>query len=126
MPEFLLLKHYRGAPAPVNDSPFFELTDDEKAAHIAYMDAFAERLEATGEFVDGRGWRPEVVWVRAGDHGLPPVVERTIDDRKDIIAGWMIINVANWERAIELAGELSAAPGRGGLPVGEWLEVREG
>jgi hypothetical protein len=28
------------------------------------------------------------------------------------------------ERAIELAGELSAAPGAGGEPIHEWLEVR--
>ena len=30
---------------------------------------------------------------------------------KDLIAGWMVVDVDNHERAIELAGELSAAPG---------------
>ncbi|MEV0438752.1 hypothetical protein AB0I84_07870 [Streptomyces spectabilis] len=29
-----------------------------------------------------------------------------------------------YERAIELAGELPAAPGTGGKPIHEWLEVR--
>ena len=28
------------------------------------------------------------------------------------------------DRALELAGELSAAPGPGGKPIYEWLEVR--
>src|SRR6478735_4808629 len=28
------------------------------------------------------------------------------------------------DRAVELAGELSAAPGPGGTPIHEWLEVR--
>lgn len=28
------------------------------------------------------------------------------------------------DRALELAGELSAAPGAGGRPIHEWLEVR--
>ena len=30
----------------------------------------------------------------------------------------------SYERAIELAGELSAARGAGGKPIHEWLEVR--
>jgi hypothetical protein len=36
----------------------------------------------------------------------------------------MIIDVESWDRALELAGELSAAPGPGGEPIHEWLEVR--
>jgi hypothetical protein len=36
----------------------------------------------------------------------------------------MIIDVDTRERAIELAGELSSAPGAGGRPIHEWLEVR--
>ena len=36
----------------------------------------------------------------------------------------MVIDVDSEERAIELAGELSAAPGAGGAPIHEWLEVR--
>ena len=45
-------------------------------------------------------------------------------ETKDLIAGWMVIDVDSYERAIELAGELSAAPGAGGQPIHEWLEVR--
>ena len=36
----------------------------------------------------------------------------------------MIIDVDSHERALELAGELSSAPGAGGKPIHEWLEVR--
>ena len=36
----------------------------------------------------------------------------------------MVIDVDSYARAIELAGELSAAPGAGGEPIHEWLEVR--
>ena len=36
----------------------------------------------------------------------------------------MVIDVDGYDRAVELAGELSAAPGAGGLPIHEWLEVR--
>ena len=36
----------------------------------------------------------------------------------------MVIDVDSYERALELAAELSAAPGRGGQPINEWLELR--
>jgi hypothetical protein len=36
----------------------------------------------------------------------------------------MIVDVDSWDRAVELAAELSAAPGAGGKPIHEWLEVR--
>jgi hypothetical protein len=36
----------------------------------------------------------------------------------------MVIDVETYERALELAAELSAAPGAGGKPIQEWLEVR--
>jgi hypothetical protein len=52
------------------------------------------------------------------------VVDGPFAETKDLIAGWMIIDVESWERAVELAGELSAAPGAGGRPLHEWLEVR--
>lgn len=45
-------------------------------------------------------------------------------ETKDLIAGWMVIEVDSHERALELAGELSAAPGAGGRPINEWLELR--
>ena len=36
----------------------------------------------------------------------------------------MAIDVETYDRALELAGELSAAPGADGKPIHEWLEVR--
>lgn len=36
----------------------------------------------------------------------------------------MVIDVDSYERAVELAGELSAAPGAGGKAIHEWLELR--
>jgi len=35
-----------------------------------------------------------------------------------------VVDVDIYERALELAGELSAAPGAGGKRIHEWLEVR--
>ncbi len=45
MAKYLLLKHYRGAPAAVNDVPMDQWTPAEVEAHIQYMNDFAARLE---------------------------------------------------------------------------------
>jgi hypothetical protein len=124
MAKYLLLKHYRGAPAAVNDVPMDQWAPDEVAAHIQFMKDFASRLERTGEFVDGQALSPDGSWVRYDGEGRPPVTDGPFAETKDLIAGWMVIDVDNYERAIELAGELSAAPGARGEPIYEWLEVR--
>ena len=124
MAKYLLLKHYRGAPAPVNDVPMDRWTPEEISAHMAYMADFASRLQSTGEFVDGQALLPEGTFVRYDGEGRPPVTDGPFAETKDLIAGWMMIDVDGYDRAVELAGQLSAAPGAGGRPLSEWLELR--
>lgn len=114
MAKYLLLKHYRGAPAAVNDVPMDQWTPEEISTHVQYMQDFADRLEGTGEFVDGQALAPDGVFVRYDGEGRPPVTDGPFAETKDLIAGWMMIDVDSYDRAIELAGELSAAPGREG------------
>ncbi|MFI5429168.1 YciI family protein [Aeromicrobium sp. UC242_57] len=110
MAKYLLLKHYRGAPAAVNNVPMDQWTPDEISAHIRYMQDFADRLQAAGEFVDGQALAPEGQWVQYGGEGKPPVTDGPFAETKDLIAGWMIIDVDSHDRAVELAGELSSRP----------------
>ena len=126
MAKYLLLKHYRGGPTPHPEfsAPMDRWTPEEVDAHMAYMRDFAARLEETGEFVDGQALAPEGAFVRYDGEGRPPVTDGPFAETKDLIAGWMVIDVESWDRAVELAGELSAAPGAGGEPIHEWLEVR--
>ena len=124
MAKYLLLKHYRGAPKAVNNVPMDRWKPEEITNHIQYMRDFAARLRRTGEFVDGQALKPEGAWVRYDGEGRPPVTDGPFAETKDLIAGWMIIDVESYQRAVELAGELSAAPGAGGKPIHEWLEVR--
>ena len=125
MAKYLLLKHYRGGPTPaVNIDPMDKWTPAEVDAHIQYMRDFAARLEGTGEFVDGQALSPEGTFVRYDGEGRPPVTDGPFAETKDLIAGWMVIDVDSYERAVELAGELSAAPGQDGKPIHEWLELR--
>jgi hypothetical protein len=124
MAKYLLLKHYRGAPAAVNDVPMDQWTPEEFTAHVQYMRDFADRLEGTGEFVDHRALSPEGTFVRSDGEGRAPVTDGPFAETKDLIAGWTVIDVETYERALELAAELSAAPGAGGKPFQEWIEVR--
>jgi hypothetical protein len=124
MAKYVLFKHYRGAPAPVNDVPMEQWTPAELSAHVRYLEDFAARFERTGEFVDSQALSPEGTFVRYGGEGRPPVIDGPFAETKDLIAGWMVIDVETYERALESAGELSAAPGAGGKPIHEWLEVR--
>ena len=124
MAKYLLLKHYRGGLEPLSVPPMDQWTPEEVEAHIGFMNDFAARLEGTGEFIDGQALSPDGLWVRYDGEGRPPVTDGPFAETKDLIAGWMVIDVDSQARAIELAGELSAAPGPGGEPIEEWLEVR--
>ena len=124
MAKYLLLKHYRGAPAPLNDVSMDQWTPEEVSAHMQFMQDFANRLHASGEYIDGQAVSPEGTFVRYDGEGRPPVTDGPFPETKDLIAGWMVIDVDNYDRAVELAGELSAAPAAGGKPLQEWIELR--
>ncbi|HET9258158.1 MAG TPA: YciI family protein [Pseudonocardiaceae bacterium] len=123
--KYLLLKHYRGGPAPAVDwVPMDQWTPEEVDAHVRFMREFAARLEETGEFVDAQALAPGGAFVRYDGEGRPPVADGPFAETKDLIADWMVIEVESWDRAVALAGELSAAPGADAEPIHEWLEVR--
>jgi len=124
--KYLMLKHYTGGPAgrTFDCPPMDQWTPEEISDHIQFMRDFAARLEETGEFVDAQGLSPEGTWVRHDGPGKPPVTDGPFAETKELIAGWMVIDVDSYDRALELAGELSAAPGPGGAPINEWLELR--
>lgn len=124
MAKYLLLKHYRGGKEPVNNVPMDQWTSDEFNAHVQYMQDFERRLTEAGEFVSGEALSMDGAWVRFDGEGKPPVTDGPFAETKDLIAGWMVIDVDSYDRALELAGELSAAPAAGGRPLGEWLELR--
>jgi hypothetical protein len=123
--KYLLLKHYRGGPAPVVDfAPAEQWKPEEWDAHVQFMRDFGIRLQENGEYVDHQALLPDGAFVRYDGDGRPPVTDGPFVETKDLIAGWYIIDVESWDRAVQLAGELSAAPGPGGKPICEWLEVR--
>src|SRR5699024_547416 len=124
MAKYLMLKHYRMPAEYMDFTPMEEWSPDEVDAHIAYMNAFAARLREAGELVDSQALSPEGTFVRSGGDGKPPVTDGPFPETKDLIASCRVIDVASPARARGLAAERSAAPGRGGRPINEWLALR--
>ncbi len=124
--KYLLLKHYRGDHdiAYGDLAPMDQWTPQEVEAHIAFMHQVTEDFKRRGEFVDAQGLSPEGTFVRYDGEGKPPVTDGPFAETKDLIAGWWIIDVDSQERAYEAAAYASSAPGPGGRPIMEWIEVR--
>ena len=124
MAKYLLLKHYQNTQKSLDCAPMSEWTSSEIDNHVQFMRDFAAKLEETGEFVAAEAVSTDGLWVQGQGEGKAPVTDGPFAETKDLIAGWMIIDVDSQERAIELAAALSDAPGQNGEPIHEWLEVR--
>jgi hypothetical protein len=48
-----------------------------------------------------------------------------LPETSDLVAGWYMVDVESYERAVELAAYVSSEPGPGGEPLYEWIDVRE-
>jgi len=126
MPKYLLLKHYTGGPTQLpSHAPMEEWAPDEITAHLDFQREVADMLRENGEFVDAQALSPQGVWVRSdGPDSAQLVTDGPFAETKELIAGWYIIDVESRERAYEVARIVSSAPGKGGQPIHEWLEVR--
>jgi hypothetical protein len=123
--KFMLLQDYGGVPKDV--PPMTEWTPEEIDAHITYQKDLNAELTERGEFVDARGLSaPELAKFVVWDESDSPVVtDGPFPESKELLAGYRIIDVESVERAIEIAAQGSAAPGPGGRPIKQVIEVRE-
>jgi hypothetical protein len=104
MAKYLLLKHYRGGPAPVASAAGLQgATPEEYRAHIAFMGDINAMLQESGEFVDAQGLAPTGTFVRYGGPDAAPVTDGPFAETKDHIAGFEIIECADLDEAIEVA-----------------------
>ena len=86
-------------------------------SHIGFMQDLNRKLKANGEFVEAQGLTPpgEAKLVRAGKNGVP-ATDGPFAESKEFLVGYWIVDVDRPERAYEIAGEASSAPGPGGTP----------
>ena len=91
---------------------------------MSFMGRVTDDFVRRGEFVDAQALSPEGTFVRYDGEGKPPLTDGPFAETKDLIAGWWVIDVDSQERAYEAAAYASSAPGPGGRPIKEWIEVR--
>jgi hypothetical protein len=95
-------------------------------AHIAFMHKLNQELKEAGELVlaEGLTFPDQAKLVRAGKDGTP-ITDGIFPESKEFLAGFWIVDVATPERAYAIAARISAAPGRGGVPLKMQIEVRQ-
>ncbi|WP_280268752.1 YciI family protein [Nocardia wallacei] len=122
--KYMLLKTY--GEAAYCTAPIGEWAPEEIAAHIEFQRALGAELEKSGELVDAQGLAaPEQALLVSSDGRSAPVVtDGPFPETKEFLAGYWMVDVDSRDRAIEIAARASAAPGPGGKPIGEYLEVR--
>jgi hypothetical protein len=95
-------------------------------AHMAVLVSLNRELTQSGEFVATQGLAAphEAKLVRGLNEGMP-VTDGIFPESKEFLLGYWIIDVATPERAFDIAGRISAAPGPGGIPTNMPIEVRQ-
>jgi hypothetical protein len=121
--KYMLMMH---APKGKGDWEIFNWPPQDIKAHCDFMHRLNKELRDAGELVGGEGLTGpgKARLVRAGNDGRP-VTDGVFPETKEFLAGYWIIEVDRPERAYEVAGKASAAPGPGGKPLNMDIEVRE-
>ena len=101
-------------------------TKKDMDGHMAALVSINKELTESGEFVATQGLAgpDEAKVVRGVKNGLP-VTDGIFPESKEFLLGYWIIDVKSPERAFEIAGRISAAPGPGGKPTNMAIEVRQ-
>lgn len=123
--KFILMMH---APRGTGDDwDIFKWAPEARAAHEAYWGKLNADLRSSGELVriEGLTAPAKARTVRSDTSTQPIVSDGPFPETKEFLAGYWIIEVASAQRAYEIAGRASAAPGPDGEPLSTVIEVRE-
>ena len=123
MPRYLLIVDFRPGADP---TPMTQWAPADVQAHLDHYRVLNDELRASGELagvvvLDG----PDVgAVVRADGRSGTTVTEGPFTEYAEWVAGFQVVDVASYERALEIAARVSAVPGRGGVPTGQPVQVR--
>ncbi len=122
---FMLMQNYGGVEADC--APMDQWSTEEVQAHIEFQVTLNRRLEELGELIDAQGLAgPDQARMVVSDGTSAPLVtDGPFPESKELLAGYRIVEVDTTERAVEIAAEISAAPGQGGAPIRQRIEVRQ-
>ncbi|MGW7347221.1 YciI family protein [Streptomyces sp. NPDC054854] len=87
-------------------------------AMFDHMNALNDDLAESGEWVDGQGLTEprRTRLVSAGADGSPVVSDGPYGETKEVLAGYWIVDVADFARAAEIAARAYACPVPEGAP----------
>jgi hypothetical protein len=121
---YMLMMH---APRGKGDWATLNWPPQDLKAHIDFMHRLNKDLTESGELVGAEGLAGpnEARIVRATANGTPAVTDGPFAESKEFLAGYWIVEVDRPERAYEIAGRASAAPGPGGTPMNIAIEIRQ-
>ena len=105
---------------------WFKWSKKDLQASVAFMHAFSKELKDSGTFVasEGLAFPDQAKVVRAGTDGLP-ITDGVFPEAKEFLMGYWIVDVESPEQAYKIAARVSAAPGPGGIPGNQPIEVRQ-
>ena len=110
----------------VVETPMEEWKPEEITAHLDYYRALHRELVATGELVESEVLSPpNLAKIVTSDGTSPVVTDGPFQEFKEWVAGYQIVDVESEERAIEIAGKISAVPGPDGVPLQQPIQVRQ-
>jgi len=121
----MLLQNYGQVESHCAPMPEWDPADIN--AHIEFQHTLNKELLDLGELVDAQGLAgPDVAkFVVWSGTGAPVVTDGPYPESKELLAGYRMVDVESLERAIEIAARASAAPGPGGAPIQQPIEVRQ-
>jgi hypothetical protein len=108
-------------------TPMTEWAPEDVRAHIDFQHALNAELLDSGELVDAQGLAgPDVAKFVVSDGINPPkVIDGPYPESKELLAGYRLVDVESLDRALDIAARSSAAPGPGGAPIQQPIEVRQ-
>jgi hypothetical protein len=119
MPKYLLINNYEGGGGC--DTPMGEWDPADIRAHIDFQIGLDEELSTSGELVDSQGVGQTLTRVISDGDAITS--EAVPVDGK--LAGYRLVDVDSEERAVAIAARCSAAPGHGGKPIQQPIELRQ-
>lgn len=101
------------------------LSPEDFAPMGAFMHAFNEDVERSGELVDTRGLTAPAHARRIQARGGAPVVtDGPYAETEEVLAGYWIVDCESFDRATEIAARLASCPSPGGIFADGYADVR--
>jgi hypothetical protein len=122
--KYLLLTRHNASETEVR--PMAEWDPADAEAHLAALRAINSQLTESGELLVMQALADPAAGriVHGLDAGAPIVTDGPYPESTELLAGYQLVDVADEDRALEIAAQVAAAPGPGGKPINNRIEVR--